>query len=73
MTKKKKKIKGSKLTAGVLRKEIVRLFKRHSNKRLNAKQILKKLKIANSKDSVNAALDKLAENGELKHIGSGRR
>ncbi len=74
MTKKtkKKKIKGSKLTAGILRKEIIRLFKRQPNKRLNAKQIIKKLKIANSKDSVNDALDKLDENGELKHIGGGK-
>ncbi len=72
MTKKKKKIKGSKLTAGILRKEIVRLFKRQPNKRFNAKQIIKKLKIANSKTSVNDALDKLAENGELKHIGEGK-
>lgn len=74
MTKKtkKKKIKGSKLTAGILRKEIIRLFKRQPNKRLNAKQIIKKLKIANSKASVNDALDKLADNGELKHIGEGK-
>ena len=72
MSKKKVKIKGKKLTAKILKKEILRLFKRQSNKRFNAKQIIKKLKIANSKDSVNSALDALAEKEELKHIGSGK-
>ena len=72
MTKKKVKIKGNKLAANILKKEILRLFKRQSNKRFNAKQVIKKLKISNSKDSVNSALDVLAEKGDLKHIGEGK-
>ena len=72
MTRKKVKIKGNKLSAKILKKEILRLFKRQSNKRFNAKQVIKKLKIANSKDSVNYALDELAEKDELKHIGGGK-
>lgn len=66
MTKKKKfKTKGKKLNAVQLRAEVFKLFKRHPKKRLNAKQIIKKLKIANSKDAVNDALAKLAKDEKL--------
>ena len=74
MSKKKsfKKIKGQKIPTNILKKEIIRLFKRHTDRRYNAKQIIKKLKIENSKTSVNAALDTLAEEKALKHIGEGK-
>ena len=66
MTKpKKSKIKDGKLPAGQLRQEIFKLFKRHSKKRFNPKQIAKKLKIDNSKDSISDALNKLVEMGQL--------
>ena len=67
-----KKIKGQKIPSNILKKEIIRLFKRHTDKRFNAKQIIKKLKIENSKTSVNTALDTLAEEKMLKHIGEGK-
>lgn len=65
MINKKKKVKGRKLTAGLLRKEVLRLFKRQPKKRLNAKQVIKKLKITNSKDSVLHALEYLTEREQL--------
>ena len=74
MSKKKsfKKIKGQKIPTNILKKEIIRLFKRHTDRRYNAKQIIKKLKIENSKTSVNNALDTLADEKALKHIGEGK-
>ena len=69
---KKSKIKGNKLPSSLLKKEIMRLYKRQPGKRFNAKQVIKKLKITNSKDSVNSALDKLAAEDALKHIGEGK-
>lgn len=66
MTKKKKsKIKGNKLTAKQLQNEIYRLFKRQPRKRLNPRQVIKKLKITNNRDSVQHALDQLVENNLL--------
>jgi len=71
MSKKKKKNnkKGQKLAAHTLRVEIKKLFKRNAQKRLNAKQIIRKLKIANSRDSVQDALDKLADKEVIRSIG----
>jgi len=68
----KKKIKGKKLSAKELQYQIIRLFKRQPSKRFSAKQVIKKLKIANSKDAANAALDALAEKGKAKHVGGGK-
>lgn len=50
----------------------MRLMQRHPGKRLNAKQIIKKLKINNSKEAVNDALSKLSEKGQLRAIGGGK-
>lgn len=70
MTKKKKtSLKGKKLPANILRDKIKKLFKRHPRKRLNAKQIIRKLKIANSRDAVQDALEKLTQKEILFHIG----
>lgn len=70
MSKKKKNTtKGQKLAAHTLRVEIKRLFKRNAQKRFNAKQIIRKLKLANSRDSVQDALDKLANKEVIRSIG----
>ncbi|MEZ5042979.1 MAG: ribonuclease R [Saprospiraceae bacterium] len=66
MTKNKKtKVKGALLRPQKLQSEILRLFKRHQKKPFNAKQIIRKLKIDNSKDSVQSALMKLVEGNQL--------
>lgn len=66
MTKQKKtKIKGAQLRPQTLQSEILRLFGRHSKKPFNAKQVIRKLKIANNKDSVQTALEKLVKSGKL--------
>ncbi|MFK8104168.1 MAG: ribonuclease R [Saprospiraceae bacterium] len=59
--KKKSSTKGKKLSVGDLRREITRMLRRDPKKRFNAKQIIKKLKIFNSSNSVNDALQKLVE------------
>lgn len=63
MSKRKKsnKDKGIKLTAPRLKSEILRLFKRHPKQKLNPRQIAKKLKVTNSKDSIQYALQTLVE------------
>lgn len=48
-----------------LKKRIIELFKRQPKKRLNAKQVQKKLKIDNTKTSIQDALEKLAEKEEI--------
>jgi len=65
MTRKKSKTKGRSLNVRDLKTHISKLFKRDSRKRLNAKQVIKKLKIENSKDSVQHALEKLTNKGIL--------
>ena len=66
MTKRKKsKIKGNKLNSKQLQIEIYRLFKRQPRKRFNPRQVIKKLKIANNRDAVQYALDKLVESNRL--------
>lgn len=67
MTRKKKPTrKGKKLTTGQLKGEIIKLFRRHARKQFNAKQIIKKLKVANNRDSVQDALDNLVNTQQLK-------
>lgn len=72
MSKKRKhnsKKTGNKLSARQLREEILKLFRSHPKKQLNTKQILRKLKVTNNRDSVQDALDKLSEGSELKPTG----
>ena len=69
MRKRKAKVKGKKLTSAQLIGEVLRLFKRHPKKRLNAKQVIRKLKIANNKDSVEYAMEKLVEDNQLINMG----
>ena len=61
-------IKGKKLPVKQLKRQLVKLFSKDKSKRLNAKQVIKKLKIANSKDSVQHALNRLTEDGLLINI-----
>ena len=65
----KSRKKGKRLTAGQLKNEILKLFKRSPRKRFNAKQIIKKLKVANNRDSVQDALEKLTEENKLSSVG----
>ena len=55
--KKKSKNSGRKLSARDLKNEVFKLLKRHARKKLNAKQIIRKLKISNSPDAVQHALE----------------
>ena len=68
----KRSIKGKKLPAKQLDYQVFKLFLRHPKKRLNAKQILKKLKINNSKPSVDEALARLAQKGKISEIKDGK-
>ncbi len=61
--------KGKRLSAGQLKNEIAKLFKRSPRKRLNSKQIIKKLKITNNRDSVQDALNKLTEENKMSPVG----
>ncbi|MFK7809527.1 MAG: ribonuclease R [Saprospiraceae bacterium] len=67
-----KSFKGLKLTTKELDKAIIKFFKTHPKKRLNAKQLISKLKISNNKDSVNHALKKMQDNGVLYMLEDGR-
>lgn len=63
--KKKPRVKGNKLSAKQLQYEVLKLFKRHPRKRLNPKQVIKKLKIDNSRDAVAHALAELVKQRAL--------
>lgn len=68
----KKTVKGKRLTARQLQNEILKLFNRHSRKRYSAKQIIKKLQIANNKDSVRHALEQLSNDQQLRALPEGK-
>jgi len=76
MSKKKKKFKkinmGQKMPAKELKQEIFKLLKTNPKKRFNSKQIIKKLGLTNSTDSVYDAMQKLAEDGKLYEVEPGR-
>jgi len=72
MTRKKSKIKGKRLTAKQLQIEISKLFSKHQSKRFNAKQIIKKLRIVNNKDSVQHALEQLVGEKKLRPVSEGK-
>ena len=59
--KKKKKEKSNKLSAKELKKEILKLFREEPRKRLNPRQVEMRLRSDNNKDSVQHALQQLAE------------
>ncbi|MCB0638528.1 MAG: ribonuclease R, partial [Lewinella sp.] len=66
------KIKGQKLSSGQLQKEVLKLFRRQPKKVLNPRQVIKKLKVANNKDSVQHVITKLVEANELRDLGDYR-
>lgn len=68
----KRTIKGKKLSAKDLQYQISRLFMRQRSNKYNAKQIIRKLKIANSKDSVSHALKTLEQKGLISHHKEGK-
>ncbi len=72
MTKKKKlkKGEGRKLTAQQLQREILKMLARQPKKRFNPKQIGQKLNSANNRDSIQHALDKLAETNQIFALGN---
>ncbi len=65
MKKKTNKTTGKKLSARQLAKEVFQLFKRQPKKQLNPKQVIKKLKVANNRDSVQHAINTLVEKKQL--------
>lgn len=67
--KQKSKKTGNKLSARQLRDEILKLFRRHPKKQLNPKQVVRKLKVANNRDSVEDALEKLSNKKEIQPLG----
>lgn len=68
MVKKKSKIKGRKLSVKTLKKELVKLFARKKSNRYTIKQIGAKLKIENSKDSIQHAVNLLIKEGLVYEI-----
>lgn len=65
MARKKRSFKGKKLTSAELQKRILVLFKNNPKGKYSPKQIINRLNIVNSKDSVQSALDKLNKSGLL--------
>ncbi|MEM1328701.1 MAG: ribonuclease R [Bacteroidota bacterium] len=72
MSKKKNKIKGKRLTAKQLQVEILKLFSKNPRKRFNAKQVVKKLRVSNNKDSAQYAMEKLTEQQKLRPLPEGK-
>jgi ribonuclease R len=60
---------GKRLSVQQLQKAILALFQRHPKKRLNPKQIARKLNAENNKDSVEHALEKLSADNLIKPLG----
>ncbi len=57
--------KGKKITVGQLSQQAINLFGENARKKYNAKMVIEKLKIANSRDSVFHTLNTLAKKGAL--------
>lgn len=73
MSKNKKTfIKGKKLPVKQLKKQLVNLFAKDKTKRLNSSQAGKRLKVANSRDSIDHALKQLQNDGLLIHVKDGK-
>jgi len=65
----KHKIKGTKLKASDLRRVLLKELKLNARKQYNPKQLIRKLKIKNSQDSVKSALSKLVSDGLVRENG----
>jgi len=66
--KNKKKKKGEKLSAPQLQRAILRLFYESPKKRYNPKQVARKLKVPNNRDSILHALKELARKERLQEL-----
>ncbi|MEM9834874.1 MAG: ribonuclease R [Bacteroidota bacterium] len=62
---KKQKLKGRKLSARELSRAIFKHLKTNFRKQYNPKQLVRKLKVTNSPDAVQSAIDKLVKEGRL--------
>lgn len=70
MTKKRKpSIKGKKLNRKDLQHAVLAFFRRHPGKQFNPRQVTKKLKVANSKNAVQAAIDNLIKMSKIEDKG----
>lgn len=72
MGRKQRTKKGGNMSASELENAIRKLLRRHPKKRWAAKQIGQKLKIKNSKDSIQSALEKLAQQNVAYELNNGK-
>lgn len=72
MTKHKKKKGAKKHSAGFLKKQLSKLFIKNPKTRFNARQIIKKLRIANTKDAVDHSLKTLESESVILHVKDGK-
>ncbi|MCH2021835.1 MAG: ribonuclease R [Saprospiraceae bacterium] len=70
--KNRKKNKNKSLPVPILEKRLIDLFSKQVTTRFDAKTIIRKLKISNSKDSVNDCLEKLVIKGKLETTRGGK-
>ena len=68
----KRGVKGKKLPPKKLQYELFKAFLRQPKKRLNAKQLAKKLKITNSTSSIRDALHQIESENKITHIKDGK-
>ncbi len=73
MSKKRKPtVKGKKLPVKQLKKQLTKLFAKDKTKHMNASQAGKKLKVLNSRDSIEHAIKQLKKEGLLIHVKDGK-
>ncbi|NNK89833.1 MAG: RNB domain-containing ribonuclease [Saprospiraceae bacterium] len=70
--KRRKKTGSKKLSPAKLKSDLIKHFLKNPKKRLNAGQLAKKLKITDSKNAINYALESLMKDNLLRHIADGR-
>jgi ribonuclease R len=70
--KKRTKVKGNKLDHKSLQVTLRGFLRSHGGKSYNAKQIIRKLKMTNNRDTVEEALEQLAKAGRIKSVGPGQ-
>ncbi|MDX1478764.1 MAG: ribonuclease R [Saprospiraceae bacterium] len=67
--KKRKMIKGQKLDTRTLQREVLRYLRQNASKPLSARQLIKRLKIANDKNSMTKALKQLVKANKVQQTG----
>jgi ribonuclease R len=63
--KRSKKLKGQKLNIPVLKREVLRYLRQYPNESLTARQLIKRLKVANDKNSMTKALEGLRKSKKV--------